>query len=195
MEDEIQRILRVSDQMCTMHSVLRDIYSKRALMLDLIIFSGAFLITATIFIDPLISDMLKIGGVHSQIWFGCLSIIITICSVVQLIVDWKGLRDAHGKAQKFYSEISLKCRHLMSSENPNLQQDKQCLLDKYNNGVNYQISIPNSYFISLKKKHKIKVFISKCLDNHPGVSIILLRFRLWWHDNVTSKPVIKIDKK
>lgn len=45
------------------------------------------------------------------------------------------------------------------------------------------IQIPENDFLRLKRKHLIKVEISRQLDTAPGTSIFLLSLRLWFRDN------------
>jgi hypothetical protein len=45
------------------------------------------------------------------------------------------------------------------------------------------IAIPERVFLQYKRKHLIKVFISKYLDECPAVSILLLKIKIWVRDN------------
>jgi hypothetical protein len=45
------------------------------------------------------------------------------------------------------------------------------------------VEIPERFFLKAKRRHLMKVAISKHLDTHPGASIVLTRMRLWWRGN------------
>ena len=186
--EEIKRIRRVSDQMCTMHANLRDMYSRRALVLEIAILSGSLIVVAQVFADPIIAERMDFLSLENRIWLGVFSIVVLISAIIQLIVNWKGQKEAHERAHVFYSVIKLECGRIIAGDELESQDNLRNVINKYNNATNLQIGIPESYFLPLKRRHKIKILISRYLDEHPGVSLIFLKLRLWWRDNRAKLP-------
>jgi hypothetical protein len=48
------------------------------------------------------------------------------------------------------------------------------------------VEIPEKDFLALKQRHKIKVALSKSVDDHPSASLMLLRVKMWLRDNRTE---------
>jgi hypothetical protein len=45
------------------------------------------------------------------------------------------------------------------------------------------VAIPDAAFLRLKRHHKMKVAVSKHLDDHPGASILLTKVKIIVRDN------------
>src|SRR5437870_2248961 len=95
LRDELHRIRRVSDMLCTGHAGLRDRFARMALVLDLSILALSAWIAALAFVEPRLNVSLTPFGLDSQLWGGLLAVITLFLSIVQLRTDWKGRSDAH----------------------------------------------------------------------------------------------------
>ena len=73
-KEELQRIRRVSDMLCTAHAGLRDRYSRLALFLDLSVLGLSTWLVALAFVEPRIGVSLTPFGIDSQIWGGLLAV-------------------------------------------------------------------------------------------------------------------------
>lgn len=181
---EIERIKRVSDMMCSMHSKLRDIYSRRALMLDLSIMASSLWLVSMVFIEPAIGKKLSPPGMESKIWLGLIAIITFFLSLFQFKVGWKKESEVHKKSADFYALIKRECVYIISkNEVINIEKCKH-LLDRYDSSGDICIPIPEKNFLALKKYHLKKVFISRYIDKHHSASILLLKIKFWLKNNM-----------
>jgi hypothetical protein len=184
-QDRIQKIERVSDMLCTAHAGLGDKYARWALWLDIIILGSSTWLVALVFVEPRINVILTPLGLDPQIWIGTLGILTFFLTVLGMKTDWNGKSDAHHLSLSMYARIKRECGHLLSSgAGPT---EYQRLFDRYDLVNEVAAHVPEQEFLRQKKRHKTKIVISKHLDSHPGASILLTRFRLWYRDNFGSQ--------
>lgn len=182
--DEIERIKRVSDMMCSMHSKLRDMYSRKALILDLGIMASSLWLVSMVFIEPAIGKKLSPLGMDSKIWLGLIAILTFFLSIFQFKVGWKSESQAHNKSADFYASIKRECVYIITKNKIITIDGCKHLLDRYDSSGDFCVPIPEKKFLALKKYHKKKVYISQYIDQKPSVSFFLLRIKLWWKDNI-----------
>jgi len=182
MRDELERIRKVADMLCTGHAGLRDSYARKALLLDLSILGISIWLTALAFVAPRINVSLTPFGLDPQIWIGLLSVAVLFLAIVQLKTDWKALSDAHGRTMDIYAEVKREAGYLLA---PGELDDAACrrVLARYDMASAVGIAMPERDFLPQKRRHKLKVAISKYLDDHPAASIMLTRIRFWVRDN------------
>lgn len=178
--EALSRALRVADQSCTAYSILRDKFQRRSSLLELAILLLSTWLTAMVFVQPQVAIDLSPSGISKDLWLGLLSIGTFSLSLVQLQVNWKGRAESFRQGALMLSTFVKECRPLESSRDDVLIN--QALL-KYHLLSDTLIPIPDSQFLKLKQRHKVKVEISKYLDQHPSTNISLLRVKLWWRDN------------
>jgi len=46
------------------------------------------------------------------------------------------------------------------------------------------IEVPEREFLIQKRRHKLKIALSKHLDTHPSASLLLTRIKFWIKDNL-----------
>jgi hypothetical protein len=182
-QSELERIKRVSDQLVTAHSVLRDRYARRAFFIDITILGSTLWLTAMAFVNPEIGVELTPHGLSKDLWLGLLSVVAFFLSIVQIRVDWKGKEYAHARACEAYSSVKRETVNLLAQEKFDELEYKR-ILDKYESAGTLSIPIPEAEFNTLKSKHKIKVEISRYLDDKPAASPTLLKIKLWCRDNI-----------
>ena len=183
-EPEIERICRVADMMCTGHALMRDRYSRLALVLDLLILGVSTWLVALTFVEPRINIRLTPFDFDPQIWIGFLGIGTFFLSVMQLYVSWKEKAGAHERALHTYSEIKREAKYILAS-NDRSEDALRSLVDRNTAASAASIGVSDSRFMHIKKIYKTKVEISRYLDAHPSASITLLRMKLWWRDNIS----------
>src|ERR1700686_1849846 len=93
--EEVERIRRVADQLCTAHAALRDRFKRRVLLLDTVILLASAWLTALAFLDPRLSKWLIPFGIDSQLWIGLFGVLVFVLPLIQLKVDWGGKAEAH----------------------------------------------------------------------------------------------------
>jgi hypothetical protein len=184
---EIDRVLRVSDMLVTAHAHLRERYSRRALILDLTILVLSVWLTAVVFIEPRLNLKLTPWGLEPQIWVGLLGVATFFLSILQLRVDWKGRSDAHKRSFDLYAEVKNECRYLLSSEGILTRDMCQRALIKFELASDVGSQIPEKEFLKEKRRHLLKVAMSRHLDTHPAASLLILKAKLWWASNVKPK--------
>lgn len=185
MRSELERIRRVSDTLCTAHAGLRDRLTRRALVLDLSILGLSSWLVALAFVEPRINVKLTPFGWDSQIWMGMLSVATFFLTIVQLKTDWKGRADAHKRTLDIYSEVKREAGYLLASGEI---EDHACqrVLSRYDMASAVGVAIPEGDFLPQKRRHKIKITLSKHLDTHPAASLLLTHLRFWIRDNITG---------
>lgn len=186
MGSEIERLRRVSDQLCTGHAALRDRYRRLALFLDMAILFLSIWLVALAFVDPALNVELTPFGWNSTIWIGVLSIITFALTVTQILTDWKAKANSHDRSLDMFSRVKQESR--IASENPFDAEAARRVLALNETAVTGSVPIPERHFLRTKRMHLTKVEISKSLDKKPGASIWLLRLKLWLRDNIGREP-------
>jgi len=167
-----------------MHAELRDKYLLYAQILDLSIFASSTWLVAMIFVEPKIGSKLSPSFIQSQIWIGLLSIVTFFLSIVQIKVNWKERSDAHKRSLDMYASVKREAGYILSRD-VDVTLDK-CgrVIDMYDAASNTCIQVPEKFFLTLKRKHKLKIKISRYLDDKPSASVLLLRLKWWIGDNI-----------
>lgn len=184
--EELKRIRRVADMLCTGHAVLRDRFGRRALALDILTLALSTWIVALAFVSTPIGIRLTPFGWDPTIWLGILSVCTFFLTVVQMKTDWKSRADAHKRTLDLYAEVKREAGYLLASDEDDETAYRR-VLARYDLASAVGVEIPEKYFLPLKQRHKIKVLLSKHIDEHPSVSLSLLRIRLWFQDNMFGR--------
>jgi hypothetical protein len=184
--DELQRIRRVSDMLCTTHAALRDRYTRRALFLDLSVLGLSTWLVALAFLEPRIGVSLTPFKIDSQIWGGLLATFTFFLTIVQLKTDWKGRSDAHSRTLDLYAEVKREAGYLLASGAIDDSAVRR-VLARYDIASAVGIAVPERDFLPQKRRHLVKVELSKRLDCLPGSSLLLARIRLWLLNNIWGR--------
>lgn len=182
---EIERIRRVSDQICTAHSGLRDRYARRALVLDLLILAASTWLVALSFVDSTLAARLTPGDVNPQMWIGILGVITFFLSILQLKTDWKSRADSHTRSADTYAAVKREAGYVLASGVTDPEIHKR-VIDRYDMASVVSVAIPESEFLKQKRRHLVKVALSKQLDSRPSASILWLRIQFWFRDNFSK---------
>jgi hypothetical protein len=185
MREEIERIRRVSDLLCTGHSALRDRLARRALLLDLSVLGLSTWLVALAFVEPKIGIHLTPFDWDSKLWMGMLAIATIFLTIIQLKTDWKGRADAHKRTLTVYAEVKREAGYLLAAGDVD---DTECrrVLARYDLASAVGVEMPEADFLPQKRRHKIKVALSKHLDSRPSASLLLTRMRFWFRDNFSK---------
>lgn len=182
LKKELERVQRVSDMLITMHSVLRDEYLRKSIAVDCALFASSIILVALVFMDPVLLDWLPLSATGSRVLLGAFALVTFFLSLVIFRVDWKSKAELHKRAAEAYSHIKLKCQELLMTFNTASDTEIQKLLVRYGDLGEICVAVPEASFLRLKKKHKMKVALSRYLDDNPGACIWLLRLRIWFAD-------------
>src|SRR5205085_9638332 len=184
LRDEVQRVRSVSDMLCTAHAGLRDKFFRLALLMDISVLALSTWIAALAFISSPLDEKLTPFHIDPQLWVGFLSIGTFILTLIGMKTDWRGRSDAHKRSFSGYAEVKKDATLLLAVGRELGQTECEQLMSKYRMASEVGVEIPENEFLHQKRRHKLKVAISRHLDTHPAVSIRLLRIKLWWRDNV-----------
>jgi len=147
----------------------------------LVLFFSAWL-SAIVFAGEVVISYLNPTDIDNSIFVGMVSVSIFVISLIQMKTDWKQKSEAHKEAVKSYSQIKLQLAALLSQQ-VITNADYEASREKYMSIGSFSTPIPDAQFLRLKKKHKLKVELSKLLGQFPGASLFLLRLKIWWRDN------------
>jgi hypothetical protein len=170
----------------SMHSILRDEYSRKSTIVDCVLFGSSIILVALVFLDPALLGWLPLSAFGSRVLIGVFALVTFFISLVIFRVDWKSKAELHKRSAEAYSHIKLECQELLITFNIASDTEIQKLLTRYRDLSEICVAVPEASFLRLKKKHKMKVALSRYLDDNPGACIWLLRLRTWFAD--TFKP-------
>ncbi len=179
MRDELARICRVSDMLCTGHAALRDRYARLAFTLDLLTLALSTWLVALAFVEPRLNVTLTPFGWDSQIWVGALGTGVFFLTLIQIKTDWKGRSDAHKRTLDVYAEVKREAGYLLLASEYD-HDACQRVFSRYDMAASVGVPIPEGEFLKHKQRHLVKVALSKALDGRPGASLTWLRARLWF---------------
>lgn len=181
--EEVGRIRRVADQLCTGHASMRDRFKRRAVSLDLAILLLSAWLTALAFVDPRLHQWLVPLQIDATLWIGLIGVLTFCLTLVQLQLNWRGRSEAHARSFNMYSEVKREAGYLLASLDTIPLREFQRLAARYDMASDLGAGIPERDFLRLKRKHKLKVKVSKLLDTRPGASIALTKLKLILRDN------------
>jgi hypothetical protein len=173
--------------LCSAHAALRDRYSLRALFLDLGILGLSTWLVAVSLIDPRLEPLLTPWGWEARIWVGVLGAFVFFLSLVQIKTDWKGRADAHRQALEIYAEVKREAGYLLATEHLEDEPYRR-VLARYDMASAVGVAIPEKDFLDQKRRHVIKIEMSRHLDAFPSSSIFLRRLQIWCRDNIRRGP-------
>ncbi len=172
---EVDRRYRVADMMVTMHSLLRDKFARRALMLDSAVYLSSIIIAALAFVDPKLMTWLPWSQDSTRIAIGVAAITTFSLSLLSARVNLRSKSDGHGRAAIAYTSVKFR----IGSRNHTLGDDElNRMLTFYEDVSQTAVNIPDSDFLPLKSEHYMKLRLSRLLDRHPAASLRLAKMRL-----------------
>jgi hypothetical protein len=181
--EEIERIQRVSDQLCTAHAALSDRFSRRAVLLDILVLILSALVTALAFLDPKLLHRFVPEYLDPALAVGVFGLFVFCLTLVQIKTDWRGRSERHKRSLKMYAEVKREAGYLLASIENTPPREFQRLVARYDMASDVGSGIPEVEFLRLKQKHLTKVEISRLLDKKPAASIILTKLQLLIRDN------------
>lgn len=185
--EELQRILRVADQICSGYSKLAGEFELKARFLNLVILLLSTWLVAMAFVGPAIGAELAPFHLKPELWIGFLAVGTFALTLIEGRIAWKVRADVYRRAKSRYGDFVLDLRRALSGQEAIPEAEVRRLVQKYQAMAEFVEPLPENQFLKLKQYHLRKVEISKYLDSHPSANIFLLKIRLWWRDNCGSK--------
>lgn len=184
---ELARIRRVSDQLCTAHAWLAGRYSGWATALDAAVLLSSAWVVSLAFVDPALAASITPGDLTPTLWIGLMGVCAFGLTLLQTRLDLRGRADSHRRALDAYTEVKRGASRLLSEEGQPEEAAFNEVLARQEFASSLGIAVPERKFLPLKKKHLLKVAISRHLDTRPGASLILLRISLFARDSFVSR--------
>ena len=150
--------------------------------MDLAVLLPSAWLVALAFVEPRLGAVLTPGGFEPQVWIGMLAVVVFALSIVQLRVNWKGREDAHARAFEAFAEVKRDANLVLASSQVVVEEACRPIFARY--GSAGYTPIPESEFLLQKRRHLLKVAVSKHLDTHPAASPFLTQLRFWLQDNL-----------
>ena len=189
---ELNRQFRVLDQTLSMHTILRDRYATRGLIIDIVLLACSVIFCATTFARDDVFTQFGLSPQNVRYVLGVASIAAFFASLTALRVDWKGKSARHRDAtQKLTSVLAL--FRETRQEDGTWPQDRGAELHQaYWEVMNNVIEVPTSSFVGLKSRYLRNVEVSKMLDSMPGCPVFMLKLILFCRSiSKTLKKTVK----
>lgn len=178
----VQKIKRNADLMCTAHSILQGRYRLLSDGLDIVILSVSLWVVALSFVDSGMAARLTPGDLDPQIFTGALGATAFFFSLLQLRMDWRGKSDLHDKALSMFAAVKKQATAIEYLGGSATETEVVRLLTRYDAVSDFATPVPDSAFLKLKRDHKLKIAVSKILDDSPGTCILMAKIRVFWRD-------------
>jgi hypothetical protein len=172
---ELERIRKVSDMLCSGHSHLRDGFARKALLSEIVVLGCSTWLLALTFVDDATAVALAPFEVSPKIWLGVLGAATFFVTLVRMKADWKGRADAHGRTCEMYAEVHRECGYLLAKGDHIDLSECQRVIARYDMATDVGTGLPEREFLAAKRRHKMKIAISKHLDLYPGTPVVLAR--------------------
>ncbi|WP_288960305.1 hypothetical protein [uncultured Sulfitobacter sp.] len=186
-KQELLRIKRVSDMLCTAHSFLRDKYWVMNVAIEVFTIISTFALTVVALADETLLGELFSFNLNTRLWSGVVAAAIFAVTLMQLVVKWSEKAQAHSKSARMYSEVKREATYLLLNFENSDPKEFQRLADRYDMVSETGTTIPDHQFIKLKRRHEIKVAISKSISKNPGALIWFEKIRILYRDNKISR--------
>lgn len=181
---QIEHMQRVADQLCSAHAALRDRFANRQFYCDVVILLLAGWTTCMGFVDPHLTSWLTPPHLEAPLWIGLLGAFTFGLTLVQFKADWRGRSEAHQRSFTMYAEVKREAGYLLAEQGQIASRDFQRLADRYDMASDVGAGVPEKDFLPLKRRHKMKVALSKMLDERPGSALWLTKLKLILRDNL-----------
>jgi len=173
--EEIDRQFRVSQQMLSMHSFLRDEFTFKAKFAELVLLGCSVVFCATAFAGDDFYQFFGLTTAFGRIVLGIASVLAFIATLSLLILDWRGSAARHGEAANRWSNVLALFRESQHPTDGWREEVRKTLSAAYWEASRNSVKVPEKRFNHLKARHLRKVEISKLLSKYPGCP----RFLLW----------------
>lgn len=170
-EQKVKNERRVIDQMITMHADLRDRAARRGRGLTVGILIASTISAVLAFSGTEEKIRLLMFEASSSVWLGVLGTAVFIASLIDLVLNHRGVADQHSNAVGRLSELKLEYGSFSQAPAEEKHQALKYLQQRYSEVMSTIAPIPEAEFNRLKAKHLRKVEISKILSKFPGESV------------------------
>ena len=178
---ELERLKKrkdVIDMMISMHSDLSSMYKKNILILDVLIVIISIILLTSVFSDQYLFTAFKINDVVAKLILAVSTIFLTFLSLLSYIIDWRGKKICHDQAFRVLSGLKSDWGIFLSDKKNITHENIAKLEEKTNLILNQCINIDDKVFNKLKKKHYMKVELSRAISDNPNLPLFLHKLNL-----------------
>lgn len=177
-EDEHARQYRVVDQMLTMHSLYRDILSRRAFWLNTTLVALSLVLAVFSFVEDSLLRVLGFEPEVTRFVVGGLAVGVLIVAITEFRVDWQSVAGRHADAARRLAEMKALYRQYKTREKLGDSDVEPKLADEYHRLMEMLPAIPDRWFNRLKANHCYKVALSKRVSQYPTTPVWMMRLML-----------------
>ena len=171
---ETARQYRVLGQSLSMHSWLREEYSRKARAAEIILLVSSLIFCVTTFTGNEFFAFFKVGEEAGRTILGLASTAAFASSLVILVIDWRGHAALHGEAVDRFHEALQKFRERQRDDGSWPSEKRSELASAYREVNKNTIDIPNRRFDELKARYLRQKTINRLKDQYPGCPRIFL---------------------
>jgi hypothetical protein len=166
------------DMMVSMHSELSSIYKNRATILDIILIIISIVLLTFVFADHSYFNNFGIDETSAKIILGLASIAISCLSLLSYVIDWRGKKVCHDQAFKMLIGIKNEWRIFLFNKESINYENVAKLEEKTDLILDQCINIDDKVFNKLKKRHYMKVKLSRAISDNPNLPLFFIKLNL-----------------
>lgn len=172
--EEIGREYRVLRQTLSMHSDLRDEFSRKARLAEiLILICSAFLCSVT-FAGAEFYQALAMDPGRGRILTGLAGVAAFASSLALLVLGWNRRAAEHTEEAKRWSAVLQRFRSTQLEDHSWPEVIREELSDLYWQTDKYSVGIPGRRFTDLKGRYLRKVLMSRLKSRFPGAPRLVI---------------------
>ena len=181
---ELEKLKERSNMLASQHAMLSDGYKFWALVIDLsLVFSSGALLFFSIAAEVYTAPLLNIFGYEdTRNVLPFLTFVVFLASLVEWRIGFKFSAQEHEQALNGYARVKRDINKALKSASLT-DEIVNLLKTNYDYCADTAPAIPEKKFLKLKKKHLLKIKISKALEITPGAHIFVIRMKIWIDDN------------
>lgn len=175
---ENERQYHVLNQMLTAHSMMRDRYGRRSMVLKVCMFCSSVAVGGFAFVDEKLFKVVGLTPESVKLAVGIASMFVLALSVVELLVGWERKAALHEEAAKRLAALKLRYRQAHTKhrgENARVNEGLTREWDRLNENLP---PIPDHQFVRLKHRHHVKRQLSELaeLNRQVPYSFLVLAY-------------------
>ncbi len=171
---ETERQYRVLGQSLSMHSWLREEYSRKARTAEIILLVSSLIFCVTTFTGREFFTFFGVGTELGKITLGLASTAAFASSLVILVIDWRGHAALHGEAVGRFHDVLQKFRERRRDDGSWPSEKRAALAAAYREVNENTADIPNRRFDELKARYLRQKTINGLKDKFPGCPRVFL---------------------
>lgn len=165
LEDRLKRILRLANQLATMHGWLSDRYGMWNLVLTISSLVSSAVLLAFVFASDFVQRTTGVSADAYQWLIGLIAIAFFCITLVGLAWQPAGRSARHDQAVRHYTKAKYEVGRLLDSARGSLDAESVKRLEELYLDDRDLPRIPEGRFLKLKRWHKLKVAVSQELDH------------------------------